>query len=255
MQTVQLLGPVSDPAIPPERTDENGRVYAVTHPSFTVYPADPVRNQGTAIIICPGGGYYLLDMRAHVERVAPIFNRAGITVFGLKYRLWPPSSNAPADALADIQAAMRVIRSRAKEWRMDTNRLGVLGYSAGSNLALRLLHANDVGNPTSLDPLGRFSTKPDFVIQLCPWAPSIADLQLPRTTPPTYIARAEDDEIATVAIARHIKAELDGLGVPAELKTVPCGGHNGFNFSQSAGTSEVPWTEDVLAWLTAQQFL
>jgi len=251
--TVQLFeqGHASSSSL--ERTDENGRVYAVTQPSFTVYPADPLRNRGTAIIICPGGGYYLLDMRSHVELVAPILNQAGITVFGLKYRLWCPSTNAPLEALADIQQAVRVIRSRAAEWGVNPHRLGVQGYSAGSHLALSLLQANDTGTPDSKDPLAKVSTLPDFAILMCPSSP--ANIHLPKNTPPTYITHAEDDNIVPVATARNLKQQLDDLGVPAHLRIVPCGGHNAFNFLQSTGKPEVPWTDEVVAWLHAQKLL
>ena len=116
--------------------------------------------------------------------------------------------------------AVRVIRSRAAEWQIKPHRLGVLGYSAGSHLALSLLQAKDTDAPENTDPLAKISIRLDFTILLCPWSQDreAADIHLPQSSPPTFMAHAEDDELAPVAIARNIKKQLDALGRPGAVE-------------------------------------
>jgi acetyl esterase/lipase len=226
-----------------EKVDNNGMITLISRPSFVVYPAPKSNKKHAGIIICPGGGYQLLDYRSHVERVAPIFNKAGITVFGLKYRLDPPSKNAPLDALADLTCAIQVIRARAAEWNVDPQHLGVLGYSAGSNCILNLLCVSD--------SQGQIGARPDFVVLLCPWPKggNPEDFSFPKSTPPIYIAQAEDDDTAPASFAKGLKQQLDSMGIKTELRLVPHGGHLAFNYKVPTGEPDVPWTGEVVSWL------
>ena len=146
-----------------ETTDNDGRVKNVSVPTLTAYLPDKAVATGTAIIVCSGGGYSQLAVKKHGEGAAAVFVPRGIAVFALKYRLQPISKNVVADACADGERALRLARSRAGEWNLDPQRIGIIGYSAGANLILNLLSNFDDGEKGSTDANQGQSGRPDFV--------------------------------------------------------------------------------------------
>lgn len=229
----------------------NGRYYNVSAPELLVYLPHAQKAAGTALIICPGGGYGHLQMGMHLENVVKMLHDRGIVVLGLKYRTHYGKNDFVEDALADGKRAVRIVRSRAKQWGIDPARIGVQGYSAGGNLCLNLASHFDPGDPHAADPIERFSSRADFVALMCP-APcnrEVSEFPLSKTTPPTFIASAEDDKSAPHAFAVAIDEKLTALGVPNKTFFVNTGGHGAFHY----GIVEGPggrWNEVLWPWLT-----
>jgi len=228
----------------------NERFANVSVPLLSVYlPQQPTSGR-TALIICAGGGYSHLAMCLHVENVVKVLTERGIVVFGLKYRTRYATNNVVADALADGQRAVRLVRSRAVEWGIDPRRIGVQGYSAGAHLCLTLACHFDDGAPGSADPVERVGCRPDFCALMSPWPDNQPISAFPLTThaPPTFIASARDDTTAPFTFAQAIDTTLTALGVADQFFAVDAGGHAAFH----VGMREIPgshWPETFFPWL------
>ncbi|MDW8224268.1 MAG: alpha/beta hydrolase [Gemmatales bacterium] len=135
-------------------------------PNLTVYLPPLQMATGTAVIVCPGGGYGFLAVGHEGEEIAYWLNAQGITAFVLRYRI-APRYRHPAP-MQDVQRAIRLVRSRAAEWKLDPKRIGVWGFSAGGHLAATAAVHFDHGNPNSSDPVERVSCRPDFCILAYP---------------------------------------------------------------------------------------
>ncbi len=229
-------------------------------PNMTVYLPDPTNNTGTALIVFPGGGYGQHAITNHVELNARYFLPKGIAVIGVRYRLHHPHegiSTTVSNALMDARQAMRLVRSRSVEWHLDPKRIGVLGYSAGSHLALKLACGIDLGDAHAVDPVRRQSCRPDFMVALCPWnlggIDKVIDFPFSRQAPPSFIATAKDDTIAPAEFAIGIAEALRELSVPVELQVYPKGkgGHGAFELNRI--TADAKWHEEFLLWLAKIQ--
>lgn len=232
---------------------ENDRHKNVSRPQLFVYLPPKEKQCGVSIIICAGGGYTRLSMGIHVENVVRLLHDQGIAVFGLKYRTQYGENDVVADALADGKRAVRLVRSRAAEWGLDPQRIGVQGYSAGANLCLNLMSYFDDGAPRASDPVERFSSRPDFCALMCPWPAQIRtidDLPLTRNVPPTWMAIARDDTTAPPAFSQAIADRLERLQIRHDLYVVEKGGHSAFHYgvSRSEGAQ---WPTPFFAWLHA----
>lgn len=228
----------------------NERYTNVSVPQLFVYRPPQGKANGTALIICAGGGYGHLAMCLHVDNVVKLLGEQGITVFGLKYRTRYGSNNVVEDALADGQRAVRLVRARAAQWGINPQRIGVQGYSAGSNLCLNLAGRFDAGVAASDDPIQRQSCRPDFVVLMCPWPNklTIDKYPLSKESPPSFIANARDDRTAPVEFAQAIGEKLKGLGVEANLFIVETGGHSAFHYGAETGPG-IKWPEALLPWM------
>lgn len=228
----------------------NERYTNVSTPQLYVYLPPKEKANGTALIICAGGGYSHLAMCLHVDNVVKLLNDQGIAVFGLKYRTRYGGNDVVADALADGKRAVRLVRSRAGEWGLNPKRIGVQGYSAGSNLCLNLAGQFDAGDPQAADPIEKVSSRPDFVVLMCPWPnrKAIAEYPLRKDTPPTFIANARDDTTAPFTFATAIDEKLKGLGVEEKFFAVDKGGHSAFHYGDVTGEG-VKWPEALLPWM------
>lgn len=230
-----------------------GRFRNIDVPTLTAFLPDKNASaefKGTAVIVCPGGGYSVCDFDHHGICLANQLNRAGIAVFVLKYRLSPPSKNVKAAALADAQRAVRIVRSRADEFGINPGRIGLAGYSAGANLSIHVSAEFDAGNPSADDPVERVSSRPDFIALLCPWAGTggtQCPYQLSADSPPTFICHAKDDKVAPVSVAQDTADTLRRLKVPVELHLFETGGHG--NFTPGGQTSGGQWPALFLDWL------
>ena len=127
---------------PPETIEKNQRIRGVSIPTITPYLPPKDKATEMAIIVCAGGGYGGHDWKTHIVYTAEVFNAMGIAVIGLKYRTRPPyevtNEQIQAITLLDAKRAVRLVRNRAKEWDIDPKRVGIVGYSAGANLAVRV---------------------------------------------------------------------------------------------------------------------
>jgi acetyl esterase/lipase len=238
---------------------------------ITVHKAD--KANGTAIVICPGGGYGGLVTGAEGHGIAAWLNRHGITGVVLEYRLPAGRSYVP---LLDAQRAIRTVRANAKAWGIDPAKIGIMGFSAGGHLASTAGTHFDDGDPKADDPIDRNGCRPDFMILVYPVITmgekthggsrnnllgknpdaKLVDLfsnekQVSAKTPPAFLAHAKDDR---AVVPENSKAFYDALQmhkVPAKYLELPSGGHglNGYK-----GPMWDAWQEQSLAWLAELKF-
>ena len=251
---------------PSEAPTRNAKwITDVTKPTLTIFRPDEDRNNGAAVIICPGGGYWNLAWDLEGEEVAAWLNGNGITGIVLKYRVprradQPERLPAPGPLL-DAQRAVRLVRDRATEWGIDTNRIGIAGFSAGGHLALAT--ATQFGQPgyEAVDDIDKMSCRPDFAIAVYPGylieqQPAGAEInrdtlapyiRIPKETPPIFLVHASDDPVAGAENSAVMYLALKRAKVPAELHLYSRGGH-GFGVRKS----ELPcsdWTERCIDWM------
>jgi acetyl esterase/lipase len=214
--------------------DGTGRFRNVGIPGMWVYlpedsPSQPKAGR-MAIVVCPGGGYTHLTRLAGADGAVNAFLPKNVAVISLKYRTLPPSSHISADTLEDGKRAVRLVRLHAKEWGIDPKKIGVLGWSAGANLALNLATHFDAGNADATDLAERQSSRPDFVVLLSPWPSkqTIADYPAREDSPPAFIGSAKDDKTAPVTFAEAIAESYKKAGAKASLWEVETGGHGAF---------------------------
>ena len=246
---------------PDEVVEDRASIRLVTEPTISVYLPPAEMNTGRAIIVCPGGGYGALDWRTHVVYAAEVFNRLGVAVIGLKYRLRPPhvldNEGIQALALLDAQRAVRLVRHRAAEWRIDPHKIGVAGYSAGGNLAMNLAANFDAGDPQAVDPIERQSCRPDFAVGLATWhwRQKQSPFKFTPATPPVYLVHATNDGLAggaPIELPRAMQADLQKLGVSVRMDEFDVGAHGVGNLIPQRVKNKFPparWPELLLNWL------
>jgi acetyl esterase/lipase len=234
-----------------EVNEPNGRVSHVSVPTLDVYLPDPKRSTGTAIIICSGGGYSRLASRPLGQYAAQKFVPLGIAVFSLKYRLKPPSTQPVIDAQADGERAIRLVRSRAKEWHLDPARIGILGFSAGAGVSLNVALNYDAGDLKATDAVEKESSRPDFVGLFATFGGiDPKALKAGHQLPPAFVNHAKDDTTVAFAGSEKIAAVWTKAGRPVQLELYDKGGHIGFNWPNKH--SRV-WPDMFLTWLGEQK--
>jgi acetyl esterase/lipase len=239
-------------------------------PQITVHR--PERPNGTAMVICPGGGYGGLVIGAEGHGIAQWLNQHGITGVVLKYRLPRGRSMVP---LLDAQRAIRTARANSQAWGIDPSRIGIIGFSAGGHLASTAGTHFDNGNPKADDPVERVSSRPDFMILIYPVismgekghsgsrknllgteATSEAidkfsnEKQVTAQTPPAFLAHAVDDKVVPIEHSQILASALQTNKVPVKLLELPSGGH-GLNKYQ--GPMWDAWQKQSLEWLVEQK--
>lgn len=172
--------------------DRVQKVVDIHNPSIELHLAPASRANGTAIILAAGGGNTELNVGTEGTDVATWLNGLGISAFILRYRLQPYDS--ATGALADTSRSVRLVRARAKEWHVDPNRIGIMGFSAGGEQAARAALTFDAGTATAADPIDRQSSRPDFVaLVYAGWAR--LDLsRVPKNAPPAFLTSAGIDD-------------------------------------------------------------
>jgi acetyl esterase/lipase len=223
--------------------------FTVTHdPSIYVFLPPPDHANGMAMVIAPGGGHTQLVIDKEGYEIADWCNQHGIAAFVLKYRL----AKAPGvpysvekDTLADAERAMRVVRARATEWRVDPKRIGFIGFSAGGYVAALIETRFDKGNDSSSDPIERASSRPDFAVVVYPgYAPG--SITVPKDAPPTFLACADDDRSHVVTTV-NLYLDLEKQSIPSEMHIYASGGH-GFGIRQNAHPVST-WQDRLLDWM------
>jgi acetyl esterase/lipase len=230
-----------------ETVDDSGIVRCVSVPKVVPFLPPVNKAKGTAILVCPGGGYRLLDWTAHVERLAAHFTPKGIAVIGLRYRTTPPSNSTPADAVADLRRAVRVVYANSEEWNLDPDRVVGLGFSAGANLLLHYACDDDV-SPNE-DELRRGEARLGYLAFLCLWPynKSADAYNIRPDAPSVFLCATEEDETAPVAFSQAIGDAMKRAGGDVELRVYAKGNHLAFNFREEG--PEIDWTPVFLAWL------
>lgn len=257
---------------PSEAPTSNAKwITDVTHPTVTVFRPDKALNTGAAMLICPGGGYWNLAWDLEGEEVAAWLNTVGVTSLVLKYRVpRRPGQPEPLPApgpLLDAQRAVRLARSRAAEWGIDPNRIGIVGFSAGGHLAVATATHFDRPAYEPIDDIDKLSCRPDFAVAVYPGyliaqypagvetnnnvlAPYI---RISARTPPIFLVHAGDDPVAGAENSVVMYQALKRAGVATELHVYAQGGH-GFGVRQS-GLPCSTWTDRCVAWLQNQGLL
>jgi acetyl esterase/lipase len=239
------------------RINENGEhiVSGVHHPSITPYFPSKETATGAAVIIAPGGGHRELWVDHEGYNVAKWLSEHGVAAFVLKYRLAREKGSTysiEGNELPDIQRATRLVRNRAAEWGIDRRNIGVMGFSAGGELAALAGTHYDNGSPDSADPIERESSKPAFQALLYPAIPH--DLKLSKETPPVFLACGEDDRPDISRGLAELYLALKQVGVSAELHVYAGVGH-GFGLRESNRPPVSGWPQLFLDWLDAEGFL
>ena len=253
------------------------RYSKVTQPTLEIHLPEAGKANGTAIVIIPGGGYGIVSYTNEGTDIAREFNKMGIAAFILKYRL--PSDKIMADKtigpLQDAQQAIKTVRVRAKEWGVDTAKVGIIGFSAGGHLAST---AGTHFTKSVIDNKEKINLRPDFMILMYPVIslteelmhkgsrdnligsnPSIQltslysnNTQVTEKTPPTILIHAGDDKTVKVENSLRFYESLLKCGVPAEMHIYPKGGHG---FGVNNRTTPDKWTERVENWLKSGNFI
>ncbi len=250
----------------------------VTDPSLDMYPAPADKANGTAVIICPGGGYWGLAIVHEGVQIAEWLNSQGITAFVLKYRL--PDDAIMKDKsigpMQDGQEAIRMVRRNAKEWGISPNKIGIMGFSAGGHLASTLsTHFNE----KVYEPIDSTSARPDFSLLIYPVIsmdknithngsrskllgenPSPEqvkrfsnELQVCSETPPAFLVHSMDDGVVPVQNSIEYGLALKRNNIPCELHLYEKGGH-GYGLGRSSDTKS-NWPEACHQWLDTRGFL
>ena len=244
----------------------------VTQPTLAIFLPPKEKANGTAVVICPGGGYSIVAAGHEGYDVAKKFNEWGIAAFVLKYRIPDDHSmvNKEIGPLQDAQRAVQLVRENAKEWNIDAHRVGILGFSAGGHLAstegTHFSHA-------VIDNKNKTNLRPDFMILVYPvisFTDSIGhlgsrdnligknpsqekikeysnELQVRPNTPPSFLVHAKDDDVVKVQNSIYFYEALKKNNVPAEIYLYDKGGH-GFGMNNS--TSNIKWMDLVKQWMT-----
>ena len=274
--------PNSRPSEDKEKVDSGRRpgyysLSFVSHPTLAIYLPLKEKANGTAVIICPGGGYAHLAMAHEGIEVAKKLNEIGVAAFVLKYRL--PSDetmiNKETGPLQDAQRAIQLVRQHAGDWGVKTDRVGIMGFSAGGHLAST---AGTHFAQAVIDNKDNISLRPDFMILLYPvisFSDSIGhrgsrdnllglhpgpekikeysnEWQVTARTPPTFLVHAGDDHTVPVANTLHFYEALQHNEVPAELHIYPHGGH-GFGMHNSATKDD--WMDRLKNWMDINDWL
>jgi len=232
------------------------RLGDVSQPSITIYRPPAGKDTGAAVIVCPGGGYSILAWDLEGTEVCDWLNSIGVTGVLLKYRV-PKRENGP---LQDVQRALGLVRAHAQEWGVNPQRIGVLGFSAGGNLAAELGAHNAERAYPAVDAADATSCRPDFQILIYPAYlvqkddPGKINPQVAVTsnTPPTILVMAADDPVRVENVLGYTLA-LKQAKVPVELHVYPSGGHGyGLRRTQEPVTT---WPDRVTDWMKSRGWL
>ena len=245
--------------VPKKSADDVQRITNVTEPMITVFK--PEKPNGAAVLVCPGGGYSILAYEHEGSQVCDFLVQHGVTGILLKYRVPKRDPKDPGrEALQDAQRAMGMIRHHAAEWGIKSDRIGILGFSAGGHLTVMTsLHANE--RTYTIDPaLDVEDATPNFAVPVYPaYLVSKEDkfhllpgFEVTANSPPMCFVHADDDGWPSSASAL-LYLEYKKLGIPSELHIYAKGGH-GFGMRKSGGPVN-DWPNRVIEWMSSMGYL
>lgn len=260
-----------------DTTVKRGKVSKVVTPTLTAFLPEKSKGNGTAIIICPGGGYSYLVVNDEGANVAREFAAHGIAAFVLKYRL--PSDitmiNREIGPLQDAQQAIKIVRERATAWNVDPAKVGIMGFSAGGHVASTL--ATHYQKAVIDNPQGT-SLRPDFALLIYPvitFQDSILhkgskkaligenanadkvreysnELQVTTDTPPAFLVACTDDKVVPVANSINYYTALQKHGIKCEIHIYQAGGHG---FGLNNAKTKDKWVEHLYNWLAVNNWM
>ncbi len=248
-------------------------------PTLTPYLAAEDKATGAAVVICPGGGYG--GLAAHEGNDYALYlNQQGVSAFVLKYRLGSGGYRHPC-MLQDAARAVRTVRAKAAEWKIDPKHVGIMGSSAGGHLASTLVTHFDTGKADATDPIERQSSRPDIGI-LCYAVISMEtgithngsrnnllgkepseelvkllsnEQQVIKETPPCFIWHTWEDKGVKIENSMQFVAALQKAGVPFDLHIYQKGGHGMGLADKPPFDHPHPWAKDLVVWLKVQGFV
>ncbi|MBN1818138.1 MAG: alpha/beta hydrolase [Sedimentisphaerales bacterium] len=264
-------------ALEAAETYENGHVQHVQTPTLTVYLPEKDKANGAAVVICPGGAYWLLAFDHEGHEVAKWLNSIGVAGIIVKYRHRDFKHPVP---MLDAQRAIRTVRFRAREWNIDPKRIGILGFSAGGHLASTAATHFDAGKPDAADPVERVSCRPDFAVLIYPVItftketmhrgsrnnligenpePALIEslsneLQVTKETPPTFLVHSSDDNGVSPQNSIDFYLACLKAGVPVEMHIYEKGGH-GYGLRADRCTAAADWPGRCEAWMRQRGFM
>jgi acetyl esterase/lipase len=239
-------------------------ITAVTQPAIFIYRPPKERDSGTAMLICPGGGYWDLYWQLEGEEVAEWLNSIGVTGIILKYRVPRRPDEVKGEParrpLQDAQRAVSLVRGRAAEWGIDPARIGMVGFSAGGHLVMATATSFEQRTYKAVDDLDRVSCRPDFVVPV--YSGYLKDkekdqiapgLRVPTNTPPVFLVHGSDDIVSPPEHSVFMYLALKRAGVPAELHIYADTTHD-FGV-RPANRPYAQWTQACAAWMKDRRFL
>ncbi|MEJ7768573.1 MAG: alpha/beta hydrolase [Chitinophagaceae bacterium] len=263
--------PGKDQEVTQIRDAKHISISKISRPTYTFFPAPKESANGTAMVVCPGGGYMNNAAGHEGYEIAKTLNGMGITAIVLKYRIPNDSTmiNKQVGPLQDAQRAIQVVRQHAKEWNVDTNKVGIMGFSAGGHLAST---AGTHFKKAWIDNKENVSLRPDFMVLLYPvisFSDSIAhmgsrnqlvgkeataekikefsnELNVTSQTPPVFLVHAGDDKTVKVQNSINFYLALLKNKIPAEMHIYPGGGHG---FGLDNPTTNEKWMASLKNWM------
>ncbi len=233
-----------------ESKDDIVRLTNISDPTLTLFKLPQAPEPATAMLICPGGGYSILAWNHEGTEIAEFLNKQGIAAFVLKYRV--PGNQRDA-AFCDAQRALRIIRSRAREFNVNPEKIGIMGFSAGGHLTVRVSNNFNSSLYEPVDQIDTFSARPDFSAPIYPAylkkegaLEMVDEFDISELTPPTFICVAQNDHrFVDGALAYYLA--LKAVKVPVEMHLFPTGGH-GFGTRKRGGTVD-GWLDRLAEWI------
>jgi acetyl esterase/lipase len=231
---------------------EEAKDYWVRHinnPSLTIFRPAAGKANGCAVVVAPGGGFRELVFNAEGRQPGEFLNTLGVTAFALKYRL-PNEAGSPykpANVREDAYRAIRLVRSRAKEFGIDPNRVGILGFSAGGALEMMVCFSKGDGDPAAPDPVDRLNGRPSFQMIVYPGG-QVPDV-IPADTPPTFLVCANDDDYGCDKVTLALFEKLRDAKVSVEAHFIAQGRH-AFNMGdRSTFVAVRHWPDRMAEWM------
>lgn len=235
------------------------RLINITRPTISIFPA--AEPNGTGVVILPGGGFGKIVPDKEGSEAAEWLNQHGVTAFVLNYRT-TSGQDKPGwvRALQDAQRTLAVVRASAGRWSLQKDRIGLLGFSAGGQVAARLLSDESTLAYERVDVTDDVSHRPDFALLVYPW--NIYDTQrdalvdgvaVAKDCPPTFLVHTHDDRSSSLG-AVYFYAGLKGHDIPAELHVYGNGGH-GYGLRDIRGSKISSWPDHAAHWLGARGYL
>jgi acetyl esterase/lipase len=235
----------------------NGRVRHVNNPSLTIFLPPKDKANGAGVLICPGGGFSELSYTSEGLEPARYFTNLGVAAFILKYRL-PRETNSPyslqVQPRQDGQRAVRLIRSRAEEWNLDTNRIGMIGFSAGGEVESCVVYYPPGGEASAPDPIDRLEAVVNFQMVLYPGPFGIPSGAVPTNVPPAFFVIANDDTSHMGAVLAEVN-KYHQAGGSIEVHIYAHGGHGFGLATHSKFASVKDWPRRMTDWLEENHFL
>jgi acetyl esterase/lipase len=258
------LPPETDQTKPEDKLIAGRRIIKlgnVSTPRLAVYRPPKEKDTGASVVICPGGGHSILAYDLEGTEVATWLNGLGVTGLVLKYRVpFRDPEKRWLAAVQDAQRAMSLARSKAAEWGLDPKRIGMLGFSAGGQVAGLVSCFNEQRQYEPMDEVDKVSSRPDFAVLVYPGGldekdkPQLREeVKVRKDSPPMFFAHAFDDNVS-VLNTLLLATELKKAGMSAEVHVFATGGH-GYGLRHVDGQPVTDWPKSCEGWMKTMGFI